>query len=87
MLYFFYGQECPHCHTMLPIVDKLIEEGVKIEKLETWHNQENEKIRASKDTGVCGGVPFFFNEESSQSICGATDEKTVRKWASGDKIN
>lgn len=87
MLYFFYGEECPHCHTMIPIVDKLIEEGIKIEKLETWHNKENAAVLEGKDKGLCGGVPFFINEESGVHICGESDEDTIRKWAKGDKLS
>lgn len=83
MLYFYYGEECPHCHKMMPIVDKLIEEGVKIEKLETWHNEANAQMLKEADGGNCGGVPYFFNDENQEYICGATDEERVRAWASG----
>ena len=86
MLYFFYGEECSHCHTMLPIVDKLIQEGIKITKLETWHNEKNAKLLEGKDKGTCGGVPFFLNEESGQSICGEASEEEVRKWAAGQEV-
>lgn len=81
MLYFFYGEECTHCHVMMPIVDKLIEEGVKIKKYETWHNEENAKLFEEKDRGTCGGVPFFYNDETKKSICGEASEKEVRDWA------
>jgi thiol-disulfide isomerase/thioredoxin len=81
MLYFFYGEECPHCHTILPLVDKLIEEGIDIEKLETWHNKENAKIFEEKDKGTCGGVPFFYNDKTGKSICGEASEEEVRAWA------
>lgn len=87
MLFFYYGEECPHCHEMLPIVEKLIEEGIKIEKLETWHNDGNaEKLKVA-DGGNCGGVPFFKNEESGEWICGATSEEMIRKWAAGEKLS
>lgn len=82
----FYGEECPHCHKMMPLVDKLIEEGIAIEKLETWHNEENAEKHSSVDKGFCGGVPFFFNDENKQWICGATDEETLRKWAAGEEV-
>ncbi len=81
MLYFFYGEECSHCHTMMPLVDKLIEEGVKIKKFETWHQEENAKLFEEKDKGTCGGVPFFYNDETGASICGEASEEDVRKWA------
>ena len=87
MLNFFYGEECPHCHDMLPIVDKLIAEGIKIEKLEAWHNEENAKKQEGLDSGKCGGVPFFINEESEQWICGGTTEENIRKWAAGEKLS
>ncbi len=86
MLYFFYGDGCPHCHTVMPTVDKLIGEGIKIEKLETWNNDENAKLAEKKDHGRCGGVPFFLNEESNQFICGSSDEETIRTWASGGEV-
>lgn len=82
----FYGEECPHCHTMMPAVDKLIQEGFDIKKVETWHNEENATLQKKVDTGLCGGVPFFFNEENKQWICGATDEETLRKWANGETV-
>jgi thiol-disulfide isomerase/thioredoxin len=40
----FYGEECPHCKDMHKLVVKLEkEEGIKVEALEVWHNEENEK--------------------------------------------
>lgn len=83
MLYFFYGEECPHCHNVLPIVDKLIGEGIEIQKLETWHNDANASLFQEKDKGVCGGVPFFYNESTGESICGETSEQQIRQWALG----
>lgn len=82
----FYGAECPHCVTMMPMVDKLIEEGVAIEKFETWHNEANAEKMKEYDRGLCGGVPFFYNTDSKQFICGETDEETIRKWAKGEKV-
>lgn len=82
----FYGKECPHCVTMMPLVDKLIAEGIAIEKLETWHDEGNAERMKGYDRGLCGGVPFFFNTESKQSICGEADEKKIRKWAEGKKV-
>ncbi len=87
MLYFFYGEECPHCHDMLPIVDKLNEGGAKIEKLETWHNDDNASKLEAIDKGKCGGVPYFWNDESKQWICGSTTEERVKAWAVGEDIS
>ncbi len=82
----FYGAECPHCVAMMPIIDKLIAEGFEIEKLETWHNDENAEKLQQYDRGLCGGVPFFYNTDSKHWICGETDEATLRKWAKGENV-
>lgn len=82
----FYGKECPHCIEMMPIVDKLIEEGIKIEKHEVWHDDANQEKFAKLAEGKCAGVPFFLNTDSDQFICGGTDEDTLRKWAEGGEV-
>jgi thiol-disulfide isomerase/thioredoxin len=82
----FYGTECPHCIKMMPIIDKLIAEGFDIKKHEVWHDEKNAKVMEKYDTGLCGGVPFFFNTDSKQFICGEADEAKLRKWAKGEKV-
>jgi hypothetical protein len=69
---------------MMPVIDKLISEGVKIEKFETWHHEKNAQKLQEADKGRCGGVPFFHNTQTNQYICGATDEQRVRAWARGE---
>ncbi|MBM5789472.1 hypothetical protein FJZ23_00045 [Candidatus Parcubacteria bacterium] len=81
MLHYFYGQECPHCHAMMPLVDKLIEEGLPLKKYETWHDKKNAELLEEKDKGACGAVPFFYNDETGKTICGAASEEEVRTWA------
>jgi len=82
MLLEFYGKECPHCIKMAPLVEKLEKEyGVKVEKYEVWHNEENAKKMEEYDKGLCGGVPFFFNTENGDFICGETDYERLKKWA------
>ena len=80
----FYGKECPHCVRMAPIVEKMKGEGIEIEQIETWHNEENAKKLKEIDKGYCGGVPFFINTDSKKYICGGTDEETLRAWAKGE---
>ena len=84
-IYFFYGTECPHCITMEKLVDKLIGEGISIIKKETWHNTDNEELMVSFDKGedVCGGVPYFYNENNNKSICGEVTYKELKDWANG----
>jgi thiol-disulfide isomerase/thioredoxin len=78
----FFGTECPHCIDMKPLVEKLQqEEGVKVESFETWHNEENAKKMAEYDTGLCGGVPFFFNTETKKFLCGEASYKELKDWA------
>ena len=83
-LLFFTGTECPHCHEMEPLVEKLEKElNIKVEKLEVWHNAKNAALLEKYDTQGCGGVPFFYNEKTKKSICGAVDYATLKKWAQG----
>lgn len=83
-LFFFFGTECPHCHDMEPLVEKLEKElKVKVEKLETWHNSKNATLLEKIDKGGCGGVPFFYNEKTKKTICGAVDYAILKKWAQG----
>ena len=61
-IYFFYGEECPHCHTIMPFVEDMIRKypEADIRILEVWHNQTNYKIyqEASSAAGVKWlGVP------------------------------
>ena len=83
-LLMFYGTECHFCHDMMPLVDKLEkEEKVKVQRVETWHNSANNKKLQDVDNGKCGGVPFFYNEETKKWICGATSYDKLKKWALG----
>lgn len=83
-LLMFTGLECPHCHDMFSLVEKLEKElKVKVEKIEVWHNAKNAALLEKVDTEGCGGVPFFYNEKTKRSICGAVDYNTLKKWAQG----
>ena len=81
-LLMFTGSECPHCHDMDPLVERLEkEEEVKVVKLEVWHNAQNANLMESLDKGECGGVPFFYNEKTKKTICGAVSYDRLKKWA------
>jgi thiol-disulfide isomerase/thioredoxin len=61
-VYFFYGEECPHCHDIMPFMDSLPAKypDVNFQKLETWHNQTNQQLSESmnKRLGISQpGVP------------------------------
>jgi thiol-disulfide isomerase/thioredoxin len=81
----FYGTECPHCIDMHVLVERLEkEEGIKVEALEVWHNKENEAQLLELDKDMCGGVPFFYNEQTKKFICGQTSYEILKKWAKGE---
>lgn len=83
----FYGKECPHCHVMLPLADKLSkEENVEIEKFEVWHDEKNaEKMRKFETeirnaSGGEFGVPAFIDKENHKILCGETSYAELKKW-------
>jgi len=85
----FSGTECVHCKEMEPITKKLEKNlGIKITKLEVWHNSENAKFlqQVDKDKDgneFCGGIPFFYNEKTGKKICGNTSFEKLKAWAQG----
>lgn len=80
----FYGRECPHCNEMHPLVERLDKEAnLKVEKYEVWHDKDNAALMKKYDIGLCGGVPFFWNDETKKFICGSTDYESLKKWALG----
>ena len=81
-LIMFTGTECTHCHTMNPLVEQLEKElGLKVEKLEVWHNSENMAFLQQLDQGKCGAMPFFYKEKSGKWICGSTKYEKLKDWA------
>ncbi len=85
----FYGKECPHCHVMMPLIDKLEKEQkgkIKFERLEVWHNKKNLAIvrkfkkQIQKTCGEQLSIPIFFDEEKKRSHCGEMSYKDLKKW-------
>jgi len=67
---------------MDPLVERLEDEtGVKVAKLEVWHNDANARRMKEYDKGYCGGVPFFINTKTGKWICGSADYERLKKWA------
>ncbi len=80
----FYGDGCPHCEEMKPLVDRLKKkEKISIESFEVWHNEAKAEKMAGYDCGVCGGVPFFVNTETKKVICGKVGYEDLKIWAKG----
>lgn len=71
---------------MKPLVEEVEKElGVKIEKLEVWNDEANLKKMEEVDKGRCGGVPFFYNSETDEFICGSANKAKIVAWAKGKK--
>ncbi|MCX6776767.1 MAG: thioredoxin family protein [Candidatus Micrarchaeota archaeon] len=78
----FYGEECPHCRKMIPVVAQVENEtGVHFDKLEIWHNDTNKNIYLVYSEYInrdCGslGIPTFVALKTNNSMCGekSTDE-------------
>ncbi len=84
----FWARECPHCKNMMPYVDKLEKEtGIKLKKLEIWHNEKNADLMRSYKPVIspkCGGqlrTPTFFNTETNDVICGEIEYEKLKEWA------
>lgn len=79
----FYGQECPHCDRMVPLIKQLEKElGVSVETYEVWHSDANrEKFESLDKDGGCGGVPFFVNTTTGKTICGEASYEELKEWA------
>jgi hypothetical protein len=84
-LLFFYGDECEYCIEVMKYVDRLIDEGFIIKKIEVWNNKENDRLMMELDNGenICGGVPFFLNQNTGKIICGEASYKELKNWAEG----
>ncbi|MEN6442301.1 MAG: thioredoxin family protein [Methanoregula sp.] len=62
VVYFFYGEECSHCHVVMPFILNLTKKypDVNFQILETWHNQTNQEIyvEMNNKAGISApGVP------------------------------
>lgn len=67
---------------MYPLVEQLEKESsLTVEKYEIWHNEENSRLMDEYDTNLCGGVPFFYNTETKEWICGETSYEKLKSWA------
>lgn len=88
-LIMFHGKECPHCQSMMSVVDKLEkEEGIALDKKEVWHNEKNaDLMRSFRDIiePKCGGqlrTPTFINTETNDIVCGEVEYEKLKEWAS-----
>ena len=81
-LLFFYGIECPHCERLEKNIQAFeAETGVKVERIEVWHDKANLARLETIDKDMCGGVPFLYNETNKKFICGEAKVSEIKKWA------
>ena len=86
-LYYFYSVGCAFCKKTEPIVDKLIEDGHNILKLDLKEadNQGLKKELHQQYNKQCG-TPWFINAETGHQVCGYREEDVIQRWVSGEDI-
>jgi thiol-disulfide isomerase/thioredoxin len=77
-VYFFYGEECPHCHNVMPFIRNLSEKypDVNFLILETWHNETNNALsqQLNKKLGIQNaGVPEVIVVGNNTPLVGDRD--------------
>jgi thiol-disulfide isomerase/thioredoxin len=57
VVWFFYGEECPHCHEVMPFIDTMTEKypDARVRRLEIYHNTTNQQIYAA--VNAAAGIP------------------------------
>ncbi len=89
---FFYGEECSHCHTVMPFVANLSKKYPEIEfrYLEIWHNQKNyatftrmndnlNRSSASVPQAIVGSVVLQGEREIPDGLEAAIQEQLKKK--------
>ncbi|HIJ98984.1 TPA: thioredoxin family protein [archaeon] len=80
----FYGTECVPCKEMEPLLEQLENElGVKVQRLEVWHNAANAALMEQYDKEQRGFVPFYYNKKTGKALYGTQSYETFKKWALG----
>jgi thiol-disulfide isomerase/thioredoxin len=77
-VYFFYGEECPHCHNVMPFIRNLSIKypDVNFFILETWHNETNNALsqQLNKKLGIQNaGVPEVIVVGNNTPLVGDRD--------------
>ena len=86
----FYGETCPHCASMKPIIEKIENDmGIEITKLEVWNDADNQDVMKKYEDIIgeaCGGfaaVPSFVNTKTGQALCGEHDKSDIINLING----
>jgi thiol-disulfide isomerase/thioredoxin len=90
-VYFFYGEECPYCHNVMPFIQGIIDKypNVDVQKLEIWHNQTNHDLSTKMLTElgqtnmgvplvIVGNITLVGGKEIPDQLEGIIINKTGR---------
>lgn len=89
VIYFFWGDGCPHCAQAEPFLASLAKENprIQIQAFEVWHNADNAKLMEQVAAGFGFEAQFvptiFIGEKSWQGFSDAIKveiEKTVERY-------
>lgn len=75
---------CGYCQSMKPLVEKLEkEEKVSVRQYDVDTPEGDAKFTEwnGKIKPPCPGIPLFVNTRTMNSVCGAADYETLKKWA------
>ena len=77
-VYFFYGEECPHCHNVIPFIQNLSKKYPNVDflMLETWHNEANNALFNSLNQRLAiqnSGVPEVIVIGNNTPLVGDRD--------------
>jgi thiol-disulfide isomerase/thioredoxin len=77
-VFFFYGEECPHCHNVIPFIQNLSKKYPEVDFLilETWHNETNNAVSKSLHQKLAiqnSGVPEVIVLGNSTPLVGDRD--------------
>ena len=91
-VYFFYGEECPHCHNVMPFIQNLSVKYPDVDFLilETWHNETNKALLISlnQKLGIQNyGVPEVIVVGNSTPLIGDRDIPTYLEGVILEQIN
>ena len=82
----FHGASSHPCRRMMPIVDKLIKDGMSIEKKEVLTNSKNAKQMKTFNGiivdawGNNADIPIFIDTNKKRAICGEQGYFALRNW-------
>lgn len=83
----FYGETCPYCRAIMPVLARLEGEGVAhFELVEVWNNTENNaRMEALSHLyeEECGGnmvVPSLYDARGGRLVCNPGSYENIKMW-------